>query len=243
MNVRVRNIFVLVLLACALCSCGKEGKVIPRRTMSKIYADMAMADAIIQNRTYDVRRTADTSLVYEAIFRKYGYTSEDYLASQQKYINDAGRYVRMVKKAVLQLESDKKELVAEQKRLKDLLDKAAGVKRHAPNRIYLMDTLDLADTVWFDFDFQQGLDTAFAGPQVIVWADTVGQSEAKDSLALEAAAMTEAEPAPKVDSKPVQKIETKAEPKAGASKPAADRNDKPAAKVAAKIMEDNVKVQ
>lgn len=160
--------------------------------MSKIYADMAMTDAVLQNRDYATRRTADTSLVYEAIFQKYGYTTDDYLASQRKYIKDPGRYVRMLKKAVLQTESDKKVLVAEQKRLKELREKAAGVRRHAPNRIYLMDTLDLADTVWFDFDFQQGLDTAFAGPQLIVWADTI-VVEAQDST--EAAVAPEPEKA------------------------------------------------
>lgn len=185
MGIRVRNILVFVIILCGLCSCRKEGRVIPRRTMTKIYADMAMTDAVIQNKDYNVRYSADTSLVYEAIFRKYGYTSKDYIASQKAYINDAGRYVRMIKKAVLQLEDDKKQLVAEQKRINELKEKAAGVKRHAPNRIYLMDTLDLADTVWFDFNFQEGLDTAFTGPQMIVWADTVGMSEAKDSLALE----------------------------------------------------------
>lgn len=180
MGIRVRNILVIVLLAWVLSSCGKREKIIPRSTMSKIYADMAMTDAVLQNRDYATRRTADTSLVYEAIFQKYGYTTDDYLASQRKYIKDPGRYVRMLKKAVLQTESDKKVLVAEQKRLKELREKAAGVRRHAPNRIYLMDTLDLADTVWFDFDFQQGLDTAFAGPQLIVWADTI-VVEAQDS--------------------------------------------------------------
>lgn len=232
MGIRVRNILVIVIILCGLCSCRRDGKVIPRRTMTKIYADMAMTDAILQNRTYDVRRVADTSLVYEAIFRKYGYTAEDYLASQKVYINDAGRYVRMVKKAVLQLEADKKELVAEQKRLKELKERAAGVKRHAPNRVYLMDTLDLADTVWFDFDFQEGLDTAFTGPQMIVWADTVGMSAEKDSLALAPEAKPETEP----ETAPVKK----AEPKTNAS----DRKPgRPATKIATQIKEKDVKVQ
>ncbi len=166
--------------------------------MTKIYADMAMVDTrIAQN--YSVRRSADTMRVYGAILEKYGYTEQDFMVSQEKYVNDAGRYVKMLKNSVLALEKERKLLQAEQKRIEELKAMAEGVLRHAPNRIYLMDTLDLADTSWFDFDFQQGLDTAFCGPMLIVWADTTGSVSQVDSLKTEEPEPAEVELVEKVE--------------------------------------------
>lgn len=153
--------------------------------MTDIYADMAMADALL-SQNYQNRRVADTSRVYAAILQKYGYTEDDFRASEEAYIKDAGRYVRMVKKAVLKLDAEKKTLKEEKRKADDLRDRAAAVRRFAPHRIYLLDTLDTADSVIFGFDFQQGLDTAFRGPLMIVWADTVGLAQRRqDSLATE----------------------------------------------------------
>ena len=150
--------------------------------MVDIYADMALLDAKIST-DRAVKKIADTSRVYAAVFQSYGYTEQDFLASQQEYLKDAGRYVKMLKKANIKMDKIKKELMAE-KRLKDeLVMKARSVERFAPYRIYLMDTLDLADTAFFDFDFQKGRDTAFYGPAMVVWADTVGLAAKADTLA------------------------------------------------------------
>ena len=151
--------------------------------MVDIYADMALLDARIST-DRAVKKIADTSRVYAAVFQSYGYTEQDFLTSQQEYLKDAGRYVKMLKKANIKMDKIKKELMAE-KRLKDeLVMKARSVERFAPYRIYLMDTLDLADTAFFDFDFQKGRDTSFYGPAMVVWADTVGLAAKADTLAL-----------------------------------------------------------
>lgn len=148
--------------------------------MTLIIQDMAMLDARLGD-DYKSRRVADTSRVYASVLARYGYTEEDYLASQKKYINDAGRYVKMVKKAVLNLEARKRELEAV-KRAQDAIHlKEDALKLFAPNRIYLMDSLNLEDTVLFDFDFQEGLDICFRGPEMIVWADTVTVNTVEDA--------------------------------------------------------------
>ena len=171
-----------LLLALPLASCRQQAEIIPRNTMVDIYADMALLDARIST-DRAVKKIADTSRVYAAVFQSYGYTEQDFLTSQQEYLKDAGRYVKMLKKANIKMDKIKKELMAE-KRLKDeLVMKARSVERFAPYRIYLMDTLDKDDTVFFDFDFQKGRDTAFYGPAMVVWADTVGLAAKADTLA------------------------------------------------------------
>ena len=90
-------ILAVLAVAMTLFSCSRA-KVIPRRTFVKIYADMFLADEWIKDNP-DKRRQIDTSLVYEAIFESYGYTTDDYLKSVEHYMTDTERYARMLKKA------------------------------------------------------------------------------------------------------------------------------------------------
>ena len=73
--------------------------------MARIYAEIFLLDERIDNQR-QWRRMADTSKVYEAVFEKYGYTAEDYRRSQEKYILDADRYTRILKKSVKILEKE-----------------------------------------------------------------------------------------------------------------------------------------
>ena len=75
-----------MLLSLVSCS-GDDGKVIPRSKLAEIYAEMFVTDQWLMD-TPGVRRLADTSLVYEPILRKYGYTSEDYRVSVDRYMDD-----------------------------------------------------------------------------------------------------------------------------------------------------------
>lgn len=155
--------------------------------MAHIYADMFLADKQLR-KDGQLRRIADTSRVYEAIFEKYGYTLEDYNASQEKYILDARRYVKILKKSVTILEKENRILKEEKARLDAILMAKEGVLRFAPYRIYLLDTIACADSLLL-FDFQQGLDTIFNGPGIIVAADTL----VRDSVAVTAVDSTSTE--------------------------------------------------
>ena len=94
------KIFVAVAAA-ALCvaACSRGPRVIPRSKMEKIYTDMLIADQWLAG------FKADTTLFYEPIFRKYGYTSEDFNASNEYYMRDPLRYSRMRKKVALSLDA------------------------------------------------------------------------------------------------------------------------------------------
>ncbi len=100
-------------------SCGdRDGRVIPRNKMSEIYADMFVADQwLIQN--YKASRVADTAFVYEAVFRKYGYDSDDYRKSVAYYMEDPDRFARILRKTSSILDeriADGKAELREQKR-------------------------------------------------------------------------------------------------------------------------------
>ncbi len=176
-------LFCLLLAVMLLSSCKKE-QVIPRSEMAEIYAEMFIADQRIASASR-IRTTADTSLVYEPIFEKYGYTSDDYRASVAYYIQDATRYARMLKRSAAIIEAKIRELKKE-KALLDMLEDAQGMaSRYAPERIYYLTGLDNPDTFGEDslrfyvdstggelwFDVRKWQDTAYFGPVMVVAAD------------------------------------------------------------------------
>lgn len=113
-----RAFLPLVLFFLAMTfSCTDGGKVIPKKKMVRIYADMFVADQWL-NQNYKAERVADTSFVYEAIFEKYGYDSEDYRASVDYYIQDPDRFARILRQTVLELEDRMDEQKAELRKLR-----------------------------------------------------------------------------------------------------------------------------
>ena len=92
-----RYIFAALTCALFLLSCsGDEGKVIPRDKLAEIYAEMFVTDQWITS-VPGVRHSADTSLVYEPILERYGYTSADYRRSVDVYMNDPERFSRILR--------------------------------------------------------------------------------------------------------------------------------------------------
>lgn len=89
-------VILVVALSC-LCSC-KRARIIPEDTLAEIYADMFMADQWIKSNR-EARKTADTTLFYESIFRKYGFTTKDYIASVDKYLYKAEDFSKVLAKA------------------------------------------------------------------------------------------------------------------------------------------------
>ena len=88
MKIRVVHIIAAcaVLLSLIGCSCD-SARIISRGDMAEIYAEMLMADQWVAEHS-KTRKQADTSLVYEPIFQKYGYDTEDYRASVAHYMKD-----------------------------------------------------------------------------------------------------------------------------------------------------------
>ena len=85
--------------ALTLAGCAQHARIIPESRLSRIYADMLIADQWIKDNPSQ-RKVADTTLFYEPIFRKYGYTTRDYQATVDKYIQDPEKFKKVVEATV-----------------------------------------------------------------------------------------------------------------------------------------------
>ena len=196
--------FVILLLLAAMVlapSCRRNGpRVIPRGKLAKIYAEMFVTDQWIQN-TPKLRSIADTSLVYEPILEKYGYTSEDYQHSVQHYMDDPERFSRILRTTGEILDDQIKDLKRKQKELQELeARKLAESKRKYPEYELWYTELpprnerDYSDTIsvgWdtaslmFKFRYMPRADTIYEGVRMIVPADTLTVADSlavKDSI-------------------------------------------------------------
>ena len=93
---------VLVLLVAVAC---RGPRVIPKDTLTDIYTDMFLADQMV--RDADIPRAQmDTMLLYEAVFEKYGYDTEDYLYSLRYYLKDPERFGKVFENVAKRLEGE-----------------------------------------------------------------------------------------------------------------------------------------
>lgn len=144
---RFGYIFAAFLSVLLLFSCGfREAKVISRKDMARIYAEMLLTDQwIVTNPS--MRRVADTSLVYEPILNRYGYTKEDYILSVNKYMDDPERYSRILRTTGEILD----EKLSALNDRKEQLEKEAALRR-ALEEIRIEAEIDLAEYFPYLFD-------------------------------------------------------------------------------------------
>lgn len=180
------NILAMCGIVALALSCSGKARVIPRQTMSEIYAEMFVADQWLTS-DYKLRRMADTTLIYGGIFEKYGYTVDDYRHSMEYYMGDPDRYARILKQSTLIIEGRIRDLKKEKERLQAIHDSKAASDKFIPERIFFLSGLANRDLLTVDslsfyidstggqycFDVQKGYDTLFTGPQLIVLKDTV----------------------------------------------------------------------
>ncbi|MBR4775141.1 MAG: DUF4296 domain-containing protein [Bacteroidales bacterium] len=100
---RLLYIGLALLLA---ASCGP--RIIKRAKMERILADMLVQDQQIKL-DFDLKKQADSCLVYEGIFEQYGYTTEDFRRSLAYYLKDASRMEKMMGEVAEDLEARAKE--------------------------------------------------------------------------------------------------------------------------------------
>ena len=187
-----KHIFPVVLALVLFSSCsGEKGKVISRGDLAEIYAEMLMTDQWIANHP-ELRKKADTSLVYEPILEKYGYTTQDYVLTMDKYMDDPERYSRILRTTGEILDSKLKELQAKKEELQRLeeirkrLEKVrAEVSKYITYKTHYPDTsrkeydhIPDSLTVWVDSNHIYCLELIFShdslidGPRLVA-VDTV----------------------------------------------------------------------
>ena len=93
---------VLLFLLVAAC---RGPRVIPKDTLTDIYVDMLMADQYVREENIS-RKQLDTTLVYEAVFEKYGYDTDDYLHSVRHYLKDPERFAKVFEDVAKRLEGE-----------------------------------------------------------------------------------------------------------------------------------------
>jgi len=98
MRLRGAHIVVLAALIAMLCGCNRRARIIPADKFTRIYQDMFVADQWIRDNP-DARPIADTTLVFDPIFRSYGYTFEDYDRTIHYYLDRPEQFVRILDRA------------------------------------------------------------------------------------------------------------------------------------------------
>lgn len=162
-----------------LClSCQKKGGIIPRATLSKIYAELFVADSWLSMASSEEKYMADTMAFYAPIFKKYGFTTEDYLHSVEYYLNDPKRFSRIMHKTHALLEADIKGFQNElDTEIRNRISKSG---RSVMNYNSIFDDLHFTDRLNLQKD-DKGIyvpvevkaDTVFEGPRIIVFADSL----------------------------------------------------------------------
>lgn len=188
---RLSAFHIAALAVIILCSCSREeGKVIPKAKLARIYAEMFVADQKIGGDT-KARSMADTSYVYEPIFEKYGYTSDDYRASMSHYIKDADRYAKILRETSIILEEEIAELKRQKAAMAPLEEALDAMERNRPDRIFFMTGIGCPSVFHQDsvdfyidstggrqyFDAREWLDTAYFGPVMEVKSDVPAVSD------------------------------------------------------------------
>ena len=96
----VHILLLLLVLPCLLTGCAQRGRVIPEEKMSRIYEDMLLADQWLRDHP-DSRKAADTTLFFDPIFKRYGYSFEDFDRSVNYYVDHPEQYTKILKKCII----------------------------------------------------------------------------------------------------------------------------------------------
>ena len=107
---------LLALVATGIClaACSRSTRIIPPKKMELIYQDLLLADQWLEADS-SFEELADTTLFYESIFNKYGYTTRDFNESVNHYLEDPDQYSKMLKRVALALEAKAAKLKSETK--------------------------------------------------------------------------------------------------------------------------------
>lgn len=113
---RAAHIAVLAVVLAGLCACGHRNRIIPENKLVRIYHDMFLADQWVRDHP-DSRSDVDTTLLFDPIFHRYGYTFEDYDRTVQYYLDRSEQFVKILNRVETQLRKEGESLQQEANRL------------------------------------------------------------------------------------------------------------------------------
>lgn len=183
----IEYFFIALIFLSIMASCARKARVIPKSKLEKIYMEMLLVDQWI-GLEWSNTRVADTSVVYEQIFEKYGYTSNDYRKSVSYYMEDPDRFAKIFENISNALTTKANIIDKEQKDR----EKADSIRNVIISRnfrraeiFFYKDVLSYKDSILFYFD-SIGIvrskpvesDSLFMGPELVI-------KERRDSILLE----------------------------------------------------------
>lgn len=98
MRLRVMHIVLLLTALAMLAGCGRRGRVIPEKKMIRLYTEMFLADQWLRDHN-ELRQAADTTLFFDPIFRRHGYSFADFDRSVQFYLDRPEKYAKILNRA------------------------------------------------------------------------------------------------------------------------------------------------
>ena len=140
----MRKFLYICLILVLAAACGPRK--IPRDKMESIMADLYIQEQQIKQ-DRELKKQADTSLVYEGIFRSYGYNTDDFIYSLGYYLEDATRMEKIMGEVAEKLDQDAKDVDAQIKQeqwrshLLALYNMRPDTTRRPQPRPGVMDTL------------------------------------------------------------------------------------------------------
>ena len=151
---RFRHILLLLVLAGLFASCAGRPRVIPRRVLTDIYAEMFLADQWLNDHKTE-RSRADTMLFYDPIFKRYGYTFEDYDASVRHYLKDPEKFSKVFRDAANKLKDKRDVFRRKVEQLERVKEFNASIKGYSVKNFR-------ADTIIWRSAYKDSLKQAFA---------------------------------------------------------------------------------
>lgn len=107
-----RALHIALLLVVVAVSCHKGPQRIPRSDMEDIMHDILLQDQFFKQHT-DIKKLADTTLVFEGIFEQYGYDTDDFMFSLAYYLEDPARMEKVMEKVETRFTKESKVVRAE----------------------------------------------------------------------------------------------------------------------------------
>lgn len=108
----MKRFLPIVCLLVLAVSCHKGPQRIPRGDMEEIMLQVLMQDQYLKQHQ-ELRKQADTTLVYEGIFESFGYITDDFMYSLGYYLEDASRMEKIMEKVENRLTVKLKEVEKE----------------------------------------------------------------------------------------------------------------------------------
>lgn len=109
MKLRAGHIVLGILAMLVWVSCQQGPRRIPQKKMVDICIDMFLQDQYIRLDP-SLRKQADTTLVYEGIFEKYGYDTDDYRYSVEYYLRDPERMSKIMNEVAARMNQQARDM-------------------------------------------------------------------------------------------------------------------------------------